>query len=51
MKKSNPKKMSLFRETIRILQDSEVESAAGGVTNAASCLVDSCPRTCSYTSC
>jgi uncharacterized ferredoxin-like protein len=58
MKKQNPKKMSLFRETVRNLQDSQVEIAVGGATtlpctnsDCASCRFDSCPRTCSYTSC
>jgi hypothetical protein len=58
MKKQNPKKMSLFRETVLNLQDSHVGLAVGGVTtlctsnsDCASCQFDSCPRTCSYTSC
>jgi hypothetical protein len=58
MKKSSPKKISLSRETLRNLHEAQLETAAGGVTlrcttsgAGGTCYYDSCPRTCSYTSC
>ncbi len=57
VRKQNPRKMSLFRETVRNLQDSQVEIAMGATgiactnSDCASCRFDSCPQTCSYTSC
>ncbi len=58
MKKTSLKKMSLSRETLRRLEDDKLEHAAGAISAACpttsdngSCYFDSCPRTCSYTSC
>jgi hypothetical protein len=57
MKKTS-KKMSLSRETLRRLQEHQLEHAAGGITALCpttsadpTCYFDSCPRTCSYTTC
>jgi hypothetical protein len=58
MKKTSLKKMSLSRETLRRLEEHKLEHAAGGITAAcpttsddSTCYFNSCPRTCSYTTC
>jgi hypothetical protein len=58
MKKTSPKKVSLSRETLRNLQEIQLQTAAGGYTPLcpttsfdSTCIWDSCPNTCSYNSC